>query len=76
MRYVIFVKGWGHKEDQFYPQVGNNNAEDLFNSRLEESKDWPDMPVEFYILDTDTCSTTHNGILIGGVYHDEPVFDA
>ena len=74
MKYVIFVKGWGHNEDQFYPHRSSNNAEELLV--VLDPKYVDDVPVEFYILDTETVTTTHNGTMTNGVYDNEPVFDA
>ena len=50
-KYIIFCKGWGDNEDQYYPQSKGNTIKECVDNITDTDFD---MEIQYYILDTET----------------------
>ena len=65
MRYLIFCKGWGDNEDQYYPQSKGNTISECVDNITDTDFD---MEIQYYILDTETLEIVEYNTLNQGVF--------
>ena len=64
-KYIIFCKGWGDYEDQYYPHSKGNTIKECVDNITDN--EFP-MEIQYYILDTETLDIVEYNTLNEGVY--------